>query len=93
MLKGLIKLAAAGVKVREGQPHGIATHARRAADLFEKVRAEAGRTLLGLDLDGCAAVARQVAESPPVDPGPRGARVTCVFGFRIEPTGPTTLKL
>src|SRR5262245_31357021 len=30
LLKGLIKLAAAGVKVREGRPAGVASHARRA---------------------------------------------------------------
>jgi predicted metal-dependent hydrolase len=42
VLKGLIKLAAAGVKVRQGQPHGIITHARRAASLFEAARAEGG---------------------------------------------------
>ena len=50
VLKGLIKLAAAGVKVRQGQPHGIVTHARRAAALFESARAEGGDRRLGLDL-------------------------------------------
>jgi predicted metal-dependent hydrolase len=35
--KGLIKLAAAGVKVREGKPHGVISHAARAADLFWKI--------------------------------------------------------
>ena len=33
-LRGLIKLAAAGVKVREGVPAGVASHARRAAAIF-----------------------------------------------------------
>lgn len=33
-LKGLIHLAAAGVKVREGVPAGVASHARRAEKLF-----------------------------------------------------------
>ncbi len=36
-LKGLIKLAAAGVKDREGRPAGVQSHAHRAADLFGKV--------------------------------------------------------
>jgi sugar phosphate isomerase/epimerase len=36
-LKGLIKLAAAGVKAREGNPRGVARHARRAAELFGEV--------------------------------------------------------
>ncbi len=36
-LKGLIKLAAAGVKAREGRPVGIQRHACRARDLFRLV--------------------------------------------------------
>jgi hypothetical protein len=39
-LKGLIKLAAAGVKQREGKPIGVRTHARRAAELFRGVGQE-----------------------------------------------------
>jgi hypothetical protein len=35
-VKGLIKLAAAGVKAREGRPKGIVSHARRAAELFRQ---------------------------------------------------------
>jgi hypothetical protein len=85
VLKALIKMAAAGVKVREGQPHGITTHARRAANLFEKVRREVGPRSLGLDLGDCEAIARGIAASPPADPGEGDARVTCVFAFRIEP--------
>ncbi len=33
-IKGLIKMAAAGVKAREGRPEGVARHAARARDLF-----------------------------------------------------------
>ncbi|MDR3636686.1 MAG: DUF309 domain-containing protein [Isosphaeraceae bacterium] len=83
MLKALIKLAAAGVKVREGQRHGVVTHARRAGDLFEAAMKAGGRHRLGLDLQAWSAVARCVADEPPHDPAP-GARVSCVFGFRIE---------
>jgi hypothetical protein len=39
-LKGLIKLAAAGVKAREGRPEGVARHARRAAELFRSVASD-----------------------------------------------------
>ncbi len=84
VLRALIKLAAAGVKVRERQTHGIATHARRASELFEAVSHDSSR-LLGLDLLECAALARHVAETPPIDPEPPGARVSRVFPFRIEP--------
>ena len=38
VIKALIKLAAAGVKVREGQEHGVRIHAGRAADLFASAR-------------------------------------------------------
>ncbi len=56
--KGLIKLAAAGVKAREGRPAGVQSHARRARELFECTKEEAGPMLMGLavgDLDRCAA--------------------------------------
>ena len=36
-LKGLIKLSAAGVKAREGQPVGVCRHAKRAVELFQSV--------------------------------------------------------
>ena len=36
LLQALIKLAAAGVKVLEGRPSGVRTHATRAAGQFEK---------------------------------------------------------
>src|SRR5438132_716591 len=41
-LKGLIKLAAAGVKVREAMLPGVKSHARRAAELFRQTAQEAG---------------------------------------------------
>ena len=36
-IKGLIKLAAAGVKAREGRPIGVQRHACRAKELFQRV--------------------------------------------------------
>jgi hypothetical protein len=36
-MKGLIKLAAAGVKVLEGKPEGVESHSGRAAELFRRV--------------------------------------------------------
>jgi len=84
VLKALIKLAAAGVKVREGQEHGVRTHAGRAADLFASTRKQAGCHQLGLDLDRWTEHARQVAADPPRDPGPAGAAVSRVFTFQLE---------
>lgn len=40
MLKGLIHLAAAGVKLREGRPQGVATHLQKAEALFVATRGE-----------------------------------------------------
>jgi hypothetical protein len=85
LLKGLIKLAAAGVKVRERQPHGVVIHARRAAALFRSLRAEGETRRLGLELDRLIGFAEQIAADPPRDPEPPGARVSRVFRFRIEP--------
>jgi hypothetical protein len=87
VLKGLIKLAAAGVKVREGREKGVGTHATRAAASFVAARARVGRYHLGLDLDQWIDRACGIAENPPPDPGTRDAAVTRVFGFQVEVSG------
>ena len=73
-VKGLIKLAAAGVKAREGRSAGIARHACRAGELFRQVSQDpAGNCALlrfgGLELqalcdaaDGIAADAIRIVE-------------------------------
>ena len=86
LLKGLIKLAAAGVKVRERQPHGVATHARRAAEVLSSARSAGGDRRLGLDLPGLIEACRAIAQAPPEDPLPRDAPVSPVFDLRIEPS-------
>lgn len=91
LIKGLIKLAAAGVKVRQGQRHGVVTHARRAAALFASVRDRVGRGRghIGLDLDAWIDRAEGIVNEPPDDRGPPGVPVFIVFPFRIEPaSGP-----
>jgi uncharacterized protein len=50
-LKGLIKLAAAGVKTREGSLSGRQRHLRRAGELLSSVRECEGISIMGLDLD------------------------------------------
>jgi uncharacterized protein len=82
-VKALIKLAAAGVKVREKQEHGVRIHSRRAADLFASTHESAGRYLIGLDLVECERLARKTSDDPPVDPGPADAPVVRVFDFQI----------
>ncbi len=85
VVKALIKLAAAGVKVREDQEHGVRTHAGRAAELFESVQKTTGnRYHLGLDLAEWAARCRTVAHDPPQAHGSIDLPVIQVFGFRIE---------
>lgn len=91
LLKGLIKLAAAGVKVLEGVPNGVARHCRRAAELLDLVHAggieQIGRTATS----ELAATARSLAARPPiVDANHRGAnaisRPQPVWPLRIEIT-------
>jgi hypothetical protein len=84
VVKALIKLAAAGVKVREGQEHGVRVHSRRAAELFSAAREQAGHHRLGLDLQEWSQRAHEIADLPPRDPGPAGSPVVRVFAFRIE---------
>jgi hypothetical protein len=87
-LKGLIKLAAAGVKVREGVPPGVAAHAAGAAELFRQVaeaRGGADACFAGLrlgDLIDFTAQAEGLASTAVVDDHP-GVRV--VFGFVLQP--------
>ena len=70
-LKALIKLAAAGVKVRAGNTAGVISHARRAKQLFRQV-AQAYRPALsidsrwlGCDLEHLIAFANNIAAAPP----------------------------
>jgi hypothetical protein len=84
-LKGLIKLAAAGVKMREGVPAGVADHAGRAAELF---RAAGDARILGLrpaDLVAFSQCASELASKPAAG---RGDGPTVVFPFVLIPQGP-----
>ena len=63
-LKGLIKLAAAGVKLREGNPRGVKRHAARAGELLRLTQQRLGcevTTYAGLQLDGLQRFAARVA--------------------------------
>ena len=65
-LKGLIKLAAAGVKTREGSAAGRERHARRAVELFQCVleSKEQNDRLMGLSLSELSENTTRVAEAP-----------------------------
>jgi hypothetical protein len=82
--KGLIKLAAAGVKWRAANPAGARRHARRARELFARVQAAtAGSLYFGLSLDELVAFAETAAaggnQVPPDD------RPRVVFPFSLRP--------
>lgn len=88
-LQGLIKLAAAGVKVREGVPAGVAGLAAGAAGHFREVcaRSDGGEMLFGLRVDELAAAAEGVANGaatfrPDAETGPR-----IVMDFILRPEG------
>lgn len=84
-LKGLIKLAAAGVKVREGRPEGVARHGARAGSLFRQVRAEVPRQrYLGLDLDTLIGFADRLTRRPSL-PSDDEAAVEILFATRLLP--------
>jgi uncharacterized protein len=56
-IKGLIKLAAAGVKHLEGKPAGVKSHAGRAAELWRAIRAD---VFLGLRVGELVGLADEV---------------------------------
>jgi predicted metal-dependent hydrolase len=88
-LKGLIKLAAAGVKVREGRAAGVVSHARAAADLFRRTAQALGGEevrYLGLRLGELIEQAR-AAEGCARGEADAEAGVVVVFGFVLRPEG------
>lgn len=69
-LKGLIKLAAAGVKAREGSSEGVVRHARRARELLETIRSDAvvrDDQLAGLGITRLIEIATELTERPVID--------------------------
>jgi hypothetical protein len=82
LLKALIQLAVAGVKVREGRPDGARSHAKRAAELFALVRD--GR---GVDVSALEARALAIASNPP-QPPTRRRPVETVFDWTIAAGNP-----
>lgn len=83
-LQGLIRLAAAGVKVREGRAEGTVHHSRAAARCFRRAAELLGEppAFLGLrfaDLQGWAAQAERCARPAPDD----ATGVVVVFPFAL----------
>ena len=75
-LKGLIKLAAAGVKAREGRAAGVRQHSQRAGELFRGVAA-GGERIFGMrmeELIGAASEVERTAERLVGDGTPNAKR-------------------
>jgi predicted metal-dependent hydrolase len=69
-LKGLIHLAAAGVKHLEGRPKGVQSHARRAAELIRGVAETVSGVHLGFRPGDLAQVAETIAREGWPDAAP-----------------------
>ena len=86
--KGLIRLAAAGVKTRQASLRGIQIHARRAAELFEQTATELGAkgaVFMGLCLEELIRRAEEIAgQTQPPRPSSEHA-VDIVFDFILLP--------
>lgn len=82
LLQGLIALAAAGVKAREGNLRGVTHHARRAETIFKRLGAGLP-ILLGHSLAALAAFAEGIAERPPCYSAEPGAPPMVVFGVPL----------
>ena len=90
--KGLIKLAAAGVKAREGRPEGVRTHGHRAAELFEHIAAELPpeqKCFFGLSLSRLIALASAIAGGSLATRPANAAAVEIVFPFVLWPDEPS----
>jgi predicted metal-dependent hydrolase len=84
-LKGLVKLSAAGVKVREKSIHGVRRHAASAGEVFADVAAEVGsERYCGLEftmLQFAADRAAQLSYKQEIAPG----KPFRVFPFLLQP--------
>jgi hypothetical protein len=88
LLKGLIHLAAAGVKVREGRPAGVRSHADKARHHFEQLRQNSLLTtsdFWGLNLGDLSTMARQIAVRAEERPAHSGVDVVIVFPVSLQP--------
>ncbi len=84
-LKGLVKLAAAGLKVREKSIHGVRRHAASAGEVFADVAAEVEREhFCGLDLTYLQFAADRAAQLTYREDLPVGKPIR-VFPFVLRP--------
>jgi uncharacterized protein len=80
-LKGLIKLAAAGVKAREGNAEGVRRHAARARELFTPFR---GTVRFGLEVDELLAAAEEIGRDADLLMNNTRSEVVCVLPLELR---------
>jgi uncharacterized protein len=88
-LKGLIQMTAAGVKVRQGVPRGVASLAAGAAELFRKVLAALPprqTRYLGLDVAELLRFVEGLAGQPDRGSVPEGGPVVPLFTMALRPS-------
>lgn len=83
-LKGLIKLAAAGVKWREGRSAGVRRHARRAKSLFEQTKEYEYATYMGQCLQELIAHTESIVNIPTL--AAQGSPSSRRFAFQLRLT-------
>lgn len=84
-LKGLVKLSAAGVKVRENSIHGVRRHAASAGEVFADVAAESGHErFCGLQFTTLQFAADRAAQLSYRNDLPAGKPIR-VFPFVLQP--------
>lgn len=83
-LKGLIHLAAAGVKLREGRPTGTARHLHKAEALFQAAKAE-HKTCLGVSVESLLQAMEPAVRATPAVCSDPPTIVRPLFVFAIEP--------
>lgn len=86
--QALIKLAAAGVKAREGRANGVRQHARRANQLLQSVLQQLGEQpdrFMGLSIPQLMEHAGQLADDPARVVDTRSEPVVIVMPFSLQP--------
>ena len=63
LMKALIKLSAAGVKAREGNPRGVQRHSARAGELTKQCAREVDSPYCGVDLEALLSSAQAMADA------------------------------
>ena len=84
--KALIKLAAAGVKAREGRVNGVRQHAKRAKQLLESVaaRIDGGARFMGLSIPTMIEYAERLVDNPDAVINQNDAPVVVVMPFILQ---------